>query len=130
MLLEGLAESHGAVAPEPGLVAFAAEGPLETLDLSRLVAALADEVDAARGAARFHATLVCALAEWAGRAASAQGLSTVACGGGCFLNAILARGLQRALADRGLVMLEARDVPPNDGGLALGQAWIARQAAR
>jgi hydrogenase maturation protein HypF len=50
----------------------------------------------------------------------------VACGGGCFLNAILARGLRAALARRGIAMLEAAAVPPNDGGLALGQAVVAR----
>jgi len=50
----------------------------------------------------------------------------VACGGGCFLNAILARGLRSALTRRGITMLEASAVPPNDGGLALGQAAVAR----
>jgi hydrogenase maturation protein HypF len=51
----------------------------------------------------------------------------VACGGGCFLNAIVARGLRAALQRRGIAMLEANAAPPNDGGLALGQAAIARQ---
>ena len=77
------------------------------------------------GAALFHATLVAALAEWVTRAAEALDLTTVACGGGCFLNAILARGLRAALDARNLTMLEAQAVPPNDGGLALGQAWVA-----
>ena len=81
--------------------------------------------DAGRGAALFHATLVSALADWVARAARAQQLGTVACGGGCFLNALLAGGLQRELAARGLTMLQAQAVPPNDGGLSLGQAWVA-----
>jgi hydrogenase maturation protein HypF len=125
MLLEGLAEVHGAVTPEP---LFAITDAHE-LDLTPLLARLADERDAGYGAALFHATLVAAVAEWAARAAKALGIATVACGGGCFLNAILARGLHDALAARGLAMLEAMAVPPNDGGLSLGQAWVALQAA-
>lgn len=125
MLLEGLAEVHGAVTPEP---LFATTDAHE-LDLTPLLARLADERDAGYGAALFHATLVAALAEWAARAAKGLEISTVACGGGCFLNAILAGGLRDALAARGLAMLEAMAVPPNDGGLSLGQAWVALQAA-
>ncbi len=122
MLLEGLAQAHGRVAAAPALSVVNAANEL---DLTPLLARLAGEANAARGAALFHATLVAALAEWAARAARAQRLNTVACGGGCFLNAILARELRAALAARGLAMLEAQAVPPNDGGLALGQAWVA-----
>jgi len=124
MLLEGLAERHGRVAAAPDLFAV---NTVNELDLTPLFARLAGESDAASGAALFHATLVAALAEWAADAAQAQRLYTVACGGGCFLNAILARELRIALAERGLTMLEAQAVPPNDGGLALGQAWVALQ---
>jgi len=125
MLLEGLAERHGAVAAEPALVTIDADNQL---DLGALALRLADESDAGRGAALFHATLVAALADWVARAAQTQQIRTVACGGGCFLNALLAAGLRRALAARGLTMLEAQAVPPNDGGIALGQAWVARQS--
>jgi hydrogenase maturation protein HypF len=57
--------------------------------------------------------------------AEALDLTTVAAGGGCLLNAILAQGLRATLEVRNLTLLEARAVPPNDGGLALGQAWVA-----
>jgi hydrogenase maturation protein HypF len=122
MLLEGLAEAHGPVAADRSLWSVA-DG---VLDLTALAMRLADEHDARFGASLFHATLVAALSEWVERAAQATGLRTVACGGGCFLNAILARGLRAALTARGIAMVEANAVPPNDGGLALGQAAVAR----
>jgi hydrogenase maturation protein HypF len=60
-------------------------------------------------------------------ACAREGLATVALGGGCFVNAILSTGLARELACGGLTVLEARQAPANDGGIALGQAWAALQ---
>jgi hydrogenase maturation protein HypF len=73
----------------------------------------------------FHATLAAGLAEWAGRAAIEHGIARVAFGGGCFLNHALTRALREQLESRGVEVLEARLAPPNDGGIALGQAWVA-----
>ena len=56
-----------------------------------------------------------------------ENIRTVAFGGGCFMNAILSSSLRDALRVRGLTVLEAREAPANDGGLALGQAWVALQ---
>ncbi len=125
MLLEGLAAAHGPVAPDDAGFVLRGDG---TLDLTPLLSRLADCSDAAHGAALFHATLVAGIAEWVARAAIASAITTVALGGGCFLNAILTAGVRRALQARGLAVLEAEQAPPNDGGLALGQAWVARQA--
>ena len=125
MLLEGLAASWGPVAPHADAWRIDPDG---VLDLLPLLAALSFESNAARGAAAFHATLIEALAAWVQRAARASGVRTVACGGGCFLNDILATGLRRRLAESGLTVLTAQQLPPNDGGLALGQAWVARRS--
>lgn len=125
MLLEGLAEQAGDVAPMPDGYVLHADG---RLDLLPLLARLAESNDAKQGAAIFHATLAQALADWTQQAATAQGLDTVALGGGCFLNHILSRQLSAILSQRGLRVLEARLIPPNDGGLSLGQAWVAMQS--
>ena len=53
--------------------------------------------------------------------------STVAAGGGCLQNQVLVRGLHNSLSARGLHLVESRRLPPSDGGLALGQAWVAHQ---
>ena len=127
MLLEGVAERYGAVPADASLYAID-DG--NELDLTPLLMRLAGERDAGHGAALFHATVVDALAAWVARSAAALGVTSVAAGGGCFLNAVLARGLQEALRQRGLTLFQARAVPPNDGGLALGQAWVALNDAR
>ena len=124
MLYEGLAERHGTVAPLPVGHSIGASGEL---DLLPLLARLADEADASFGAALFHATLATALADWVEWAAQREGLRRVALGGGCFLNRVLSRELRALLEARGFEVFEANQVPPNDGGLSLGQAWIAAQ---
>lgn len=120
-LLEGMAERYGDMAPLEGGWTIANGG----LDLLPLFAVLADEKDAERGAAIFHATLVAALSDWL-RSVAPVG-STVVGSGACFLNMILARGLRSRLGGLGLQLIESRRLPPNDGGLALGQAWVAQQ---
>ncbi len=127
MLLEGAAERHGPVPANASL--YAIDGGNE-LDLTPLLMRLADERDAGHGAALFHATLVDALAAWVARSAVTLGVTSIVGGGGCFLNAILARGLHTALRQQGFTLFQARVVPPNDGGLALGQAWIAQHDLR
>ncbi len=124
MLLEGLAATQGPVGPLPGGWKILPDG---TLSLMPLMAALADIDNAARGAALFQDTLAAALAEWLCAAAEREKIATVALGGGCFLNRLLAQDVRRRLVAAGLKVLEARQVPPNDGGLSLGQAWIALQ---
>ncbi|MGZ5216712.1 MAG: carbamoyltransferase HypF [Caldimonas sp.] len=130
MLLEALAAAgndRAARAAGRGLVVVLDDG---TLDPSPLVARLADADDAPRAAALFHHAIADGLARWVERAAQSTGVRTVALGGGCFLNALLTGLLVERLAEIGVRALEARQAPPNDGGISLGQAWVAicRQA--
>ncbi len=76
-------------------------------------------------AARFHLGLARAAAELAVRLAEARGLDTVALSGGVMQNKTLFEALARELRGRGMRVLSHRQVPANDGGLALGQAVIA-----
>ena len=69
--------------------------------------------------------LVAGLADWVVQAAQASGLTTLAWGGGCFLNALLSLGLRQNLEQRGLTVLAPVRASPGDASLALGQAWVA-----
>lgn len=123
MELEGLAERHGPAGALNGGWSIVND----RLDLSPLLASLLAETDSARGAARFHATLAAALADWALRAADSQKSSAIALGGGCWLNRVLADSFVEIVSAAGLRVLQAQAVPPGDGGLSLGQAWVASQ---
>ena len=122
MELEALAKEHGPAAPLAGAYRIEADG---TLDLLPLLAHLAGQRDSGYGAAVFHSTLAAALAAWVRAASERSGVRNVALGGGCFMNRILAADLRARLAAAGLTVFEARQLPPNDGGLALGQAAVA-----
>jgi hydrogenase maturation protein HypF len=85
-------------------------------------AALAER-DPAMLAARFHAGLAEATAALARDLAAAHGARAVALTGGCFQNVTLLEAVAARLSDLRLLIPAA--VPPNDGGLALGQAAVA-----
>nr|WP_309235262.1 carbamoyltransferase HypF [Streptomyces sp. TRM64462] len=76
-------------------------------------------------AARFHRGVAAAVAEVCRRARAATGVGTAALTGGVFANALLEQECARLLAGDGFVVLRHEEVPPGDGGLALGQLVVA-----
>ena len=115
-------EQHGWPAALAGGWRIGADGQL---DLWPLLAALDAAPDADQMAAVFHATLVAALADWVLQAAQRTSLTTVAWGGGCFLNTLLSLRLRQNMEDQGLTILAPRRLSPGDASIAVGQAWIA-----
>lgn len=75
---------------------------------------------------RFHATL----AEMAAKIAEASGERRVVLSGGCFQNALLVRNLQTNLGKRGFEVYTHQRIPPNDGGISLGQVIATAEARR
>jgi hydrogenase maturation protein HypF len=84
--------------------------------------------DARVGASLFHGTLIAGFTALARHGAAVTDLKSIALGGGCLMNRVLAEGLSAALAQANLVPLLARRLPANDGGLSFGQAVLARRA--
>jgi len=121
MLLETLAQRAPPTRPLADGYTIGMDGTLDLLPLLRRIAAMGDP---AAGAALFHATLSAALTQWVARASAHTGLTDVALAGGCFANELVSGHLRTALAKLGLNVYEARQLPPNDGGLCLGQAWV------
>ncbi|MEU3889815.1 carbamoyltransferase HypF [Streptomyces sp. NPDC029041] len=109
---------------EPSAYAFA--GDLDPAPvLGALIADLRRGTPAAVLAARFHRAVARAVAEICRRARRDTGLATVALSGGVFANALLEEECARLLSENGFAVLRHGEVPPNDGGLALGQLVVA-----
>jgi hydrogenase maturation protein HypF len=64
-------------------------------------------------------------AVWAVDAARSRGLGIVAAAGGCLTNPWLRQVLRERVESAGLELLLNHEIPPGDGGLALGQVWVA-----
>ena len=103
------------------------------LDLRPLVREAVGDLLAGRSAAtisaRFHNTLAAATAELVRQAAERAGRLRVVLTGGCFQNARLAEGVLAELTADFDVRLHG-EVPPGDGGIALGQALVADAIGR
>ena len=110
-LIEPVAEKHG-----------------RSLDWRPMLRAILGDID--KGAepgeisGNFHATLAAMILA----AAKCVGEEAVLLTGGCFQNALLLDYASDALEQSGFSVHTHRHVPPNDGGLALGQVMAMAQA--
>lgn len=104
------------------------------VDLRPMVRAVVADLLAGRPAgelsARFHETLAAA-AELLLRAAGAdRACRPVALSGGCFQNGLLVERVAARLDALALRVVRHREVPPGDGGIALGQVVVADAVVR
>lgn len=103
------------------------------IDLRPLVRSAVDDLLAGVSprviSARFHNTLAEVTIEVARAASISAGDAPIVLGGGCFQNSRLTESIVQPLRARNRVYIP-RDVPPGDGGLALGQALVAAAVAR
>jgi hydrogenase maturation protein HypF len=103
------------------------------IDLRPAVRAVVNDlvsgVPASAIAARFHATLGAVAEEMVALAMPVFGHLPVVLTGGCFQNERLLADVSARLTTRVRVYRHGR-IPPNDGGIALGQAMVAAAAVR
>lgn len=101
----------------------------ECVVLDEAVRQLAEEcylgVSPEKISARFHNTIVAMTVEACEQIAEERNLRTVALSGGCFQNGYLVEHIVPELKERGFRVLLHRLVPPNDGGVSLGQSVVA-----
>lgn len=93
--------------------------------ITDLVAHRRAGVPSAQLAASFHDAVTALVVDVANRARTTSGVDIVCLTGGVFQNALLVESTRRRLEADGFTVVTHRTVPPNDGGLALGQAIIA-----
>jgi hydrogenase maturation protein HypF len=104
-------------------------GPVLGLRAGELIRAVVDDLGggapAGVVAARFHRGLAAGVVAACRAVRAERGLTTVACSGGVFQNALLLGRVVEGLEAEGFRVLLHSRVPPNDGGISLGQAACA-----
>ena len=99
------------------------------LDPDPVIAAITEEImhgeEPAVISARFHNAVARAIAQMAIKMREATGLSEIVLSGGVFQNHLLLARACDFLTDAGCTVYCHHQVPANDGGIALGQAWHA-----
>ncbi len=122
--LEVLAETADHAFPLAFLID--ADGSIDPSPVVRGIAeAVRAGVEPAAVALGFHEAVVEAMVTCARRIGDERALTVVGLTGGVFQNVLLSRLATAALREHGFEVLTHRVVPPNDGGLAIGQAMVA-----
>jgi hydrogenase maturation protein HypF len=130
--LESLALQGGCGEDEAYRLSIVSKSGVQLLDSAVLWPRLLDDlrkgVSAAEIATRFHCGLALSLCEAGAEMARRAGVDTLALSGGVFQNRTLFELMTMNLTAQGFKVLSHRQVPSNDGGLALGQAVIGAAA--
>jgi hydrogenase maturation protein HypF len=105
------------------------DGDVAELDTRPMIEAiirdLARAVPVPKIAAAFHNTLAALIADVCHSLRTREGLNRVCLSGGTFQNMFLLQRTVRGLRQNGFEVFLHEKVPPNDGGIALGQSVIA-----
>ncbi len=116
---------NGPVWPAPSLKM---DGDTMVIASSKIIGWIVKERAAGRPvpelAAAFHGWLVQALATALEMICLQAGISRICLSGGCFMNRILFNSLVERLEQDGHQPFWGREVPMNDGGISLGQAYL------
>ena len=103
------------------------------IKLRELVAAVLDDLlkgcNASTVGMRFHNTVAIMARDVCVKIRGESGLNSVVLSGGCFQNRLLLTKVTGLLIQSGFDVLNHKNVPSNDGGVSLGQAVIAANAA-
>ncbi|HME07574.1 MAG TPA: carbamoyltransferase HypF [Bryobacteraceae bacterium] len=116
--------------PETYPVDFHGTGPFQ-IDFRKTIQSVVQ--DALQGtpvpviSGRFHRTMGQVVVDACDRIRESEGLNRVCLSGGAFQNLRLLKYSADGLRGRGFEVFIHRRVPPNDGGLSLGQAVIANR---
>ena len=78
-------------------------------------------------AAAFHQAIIHTTAAVADRIRAATGLNDIALSGGVFHNRVLLGGIIGILGEKGFTVYTHKQVPCNDGCIALGQLAVAKK---
>ena len=99
---------------------------IDTRPLIRAVAADVERgVDVRRIARQFHSTIVEMIVSTCSTIREKTEIGAVVLSGGVLMNALIATEAAHGLLKKGIRVYKHRAVPPNDGGLALGQLAVA-----
>jgi hydrogenase maturation protein HypF len=108
------------------------EGETWTVETRELVSGVVEDLLAGRDAgeisSKFHRTMAEVVVAGCEGIREAGGVSMVALSGGTFQNLLLLNQVVELLAGKGFAVYRHRRVPANDGGLALGQAVLAKSS--
>jgi hydrogenase maturation protein HypF len=98
-------------------------------DVNSLVRSVVDDllagVSQSKISARFHNSIVQAIREIADQIRAEQGIQSITLSGGVWQNSLLFRKTVPSLESDGFSVYTHHQVPTNDGGISLGQVWIA-----
>ena len=96
--------------------------PIDVI-IGKILSGVHNGEEAGRLAADFHIYLADGILRGAERMRDMTGVNVAALSGGCFQNMLLVKLCRERLEAAGFTCLTHSLVPPNDGGIALGQAY-------